>query len=235
MLADALPGDEQRALEAHVEGCPSCQQLLEELTRPLALTCAPTPDANAVRRVPVVPDARVPGLPSVPGYEVLGELGRGGMGVVYTARQVGLNRLVALKMIRDGELASPEQRLRFRMEAEMAARVRHPNVVQVHEVGEYQGRAYLAMELVEGGSLDQLLAGGPLPAHEAAAMAETLARAVHAAHLQGVIHRDLKPANVLLSAEGGVRSAELSAELRAPHSTFRIPKVTDFGLARPVE
>jgi serine/threonine protein kinase len=88
---------------------------------------------------------------------------------------------------------------------------------------------------VEGGSLDQLLVGGPLPAHQAAAMAETLARAVHAAHLQGVIHRDLKPANVLLSAECGVRSAELTEAFRTTPSAFRVPKITDFGLARPVE
>src|SRR5262249_51914167 len=120
--------------------------------------------------------------PVVPGYELLEELGRGGMGVGYKARQLGLNRLVALKMILAGELASPEQRLRFRLEAEMAARVQHPNVVQVHEVGEYRGRPYLAMELVEGGSLARHLAGKPVPPREAAALAEVLARAVHVAH-----------------------------------------------------
>src|SRR5258707_9564311 len=95
--------------------------------------------------------------PVVPGYEVLGELGRGGMGVVFKARQVSLKRLVALKLIRDGALAGPQERARFRIEAEAAARVRHPNVVQVYEAGEHQGRPYFAMELVEGGSLDEHL------------------------------------------------------------------------------
>src|SRR5262245_15175111 len=91
--------------------------------------------------------------PTVAGYEILAELGRGGMGVVYKARQVSLKRLVALKLIRDGALAGPQERARFRIEAEAAARIRHPNVVQVHEVGEHQGRPYFAMEFVDGGSL----------------------------------------------------------------------------------
>src|SRR5436190_13048756 len=101
--------------------------------------------------------------PTVPGYEVLSELGRGGMGVVFKARQVSLKRLVALKLIRDGALAGPQERARFRIEAEAAARVRHPNVVQIYEASEHQGRPYFAMELVEGGSLDKHLAGQPQP------------------------------------------------------------------------
>jgi WD40 repeat protein len=138
------------------------------------------------------------------------------MGVVYLARQVGLGRLVALKMILAGEHAGEYERTRFRTEAEAAARLQHPNVVPVYEVGEQAGHAYMALEYCPGGGLDKKLAGTPLPACEAAELAQTLARAVQAAHDKGVVHRDLKPANVLL-AEGGV------------------PKVTDFGLAKRLD
>jgi serine/threonine protein kinase len=165
--------------------------------------------------------------PTVPGYEILGELGRGGMGVVYKARQVSLKRLVALKLIRDAALAGPEERARFRIEAEAAARVRHPNVVQIYEVGEHQGRPYFAMELVEGGSLDRHLAGRPQPAAQAAEMVRTLALAVQHAHDQKVVHRDLKPANVLLAACGLARDAK-------PQAAF-VPKITDFGLAKRLD
>ncbi len=139
--------------------------------------------------------------PTVPGYEIVAELGRGGMGVVYKARQTSLKRLVALKLIRDGALASPQEQARFRIEAEAAARMRHPNIVQVYEVGEHQGRPYFAMELLEGGSLDKHLAGRPQPASQAAALVRTLARAVQHAHARQVVHRDLKPANILLAAK----------------------------------
>jgi WD40 repeat protein/tRNA A-37 threonylcarbamoyl transferase component Bud32/tetratricopeptide (TPR) repeat protein len=154
-------------------------------------------------------------LPTVPGYEVQGELGRGGMGVVYKARHRQLNRLVALKMILSGALAGPMQRTRFLVEAETLARLHHPNVVQIYEIGTYENCPYFALEYVDGGTLADRLRDGALPSAAAAALIETLARAIHAAHLQGVIHRDLKPANVLLSADGQ-------------------PKITDFGLAKLV-
>jgi serine/threonine-protein kinase len=146
-------------------------------------------------------------------YELLGRLGRGGVGVVYLARQLGLNRLVALKHLRAGSYAEPEERARFRTEGQALARLRHANVVQVYEVGEHDGQPYLAMELVEGGSLARKLAAGPLPQRDAAALVRELAGAVHAVHQRGVVHRDLKPGNVLLDADGTA-------------------KVSDFGLAK---
>jgi serine/threonine protein kinase len=154
--------------------------------------------------------------PVVPGYEMLEELGRGGMGVVYRARQLSLKRLVALKLIRDGALAGPEQRARFRIEAEAAARMRHANVVAIYEVGEHQGRPYFAMEFVDGPTLERHLAGQPQPVRQAAELLRTLALAVQHAHTLNVVHRDLKPANILLSADGA-------------------PKISDFGLAKRLD
>jgi serine/threonine-protein kinase len=155
-------------------------------------------------------------LPAVPGYAVLGVLGTGAMGVVFKARQEGLGRVVALKMIRDGALAGPAEVARFRREAEAAARLQHPNIVQIHEVGDCAGRPFFSLECVEGGSLADRLRGSPLPPREAARLLDTLARAVHAAHAQQVVHRDLKPANVLLAADS-------------------TPKVADFGLAKQLD
>jgi serine/threonine-protein kinase len=155
-------------------------------------------------------------LPHVPGYEILGELGRGGMGVVYQARQRGLNRVVALKMVLAGGHAGAQERARFRAEAEAVARLQHPNIVQVFAVGEHDRLPFFSLEYCPGGSLAQRLQGAPLPPREAADLLARLARAVHAAHQSQVIHRDLKPANVLLAADG-------------------TPKVTDFGLAKRLD
>src|SRR5439155_5526514 len=122
-------------------------------------------------------------------YEILAELGRGGMGVVYKARQVLLGRVVALKMMRAGDQAGTEELARFRREAEAAACLQHPNIVQIHEVSEYEGRPCLALEFVDGGSLEAQLAGKPLPPRQAGQLLETLARAVHYAHQRGILHR----------------------------------------------
>jgi eukaryotic-like serine/threonine-protein kinase len=180
---------------------------------------------------PTVPqDGRSPTagpLPQVPGYEVLGVLGRGGMGVVYRARHRALKRLVALKMVRAGDAADPEQCARFKAEAEAAARLQHPNIVQVYEVGEHEGRPLLALEYVDGGSLAQRLDGTPLPARPAAALVEVLARAIHHAHQHGVIHRDLKPGNVLLLSSGDPGASTPGSPLHGV-----VPKITDFGLAK---
>src|SRR5262249_21955434 len=137
-------------------------------------------------------------LPSVPGYELLGVLGRGGMGVVYRARQVRLNRTVALKMILTGPHAGTEELARFRAEAEAVAARPHPHIVQIHEDAQHQGCPYLTLEYANGGSLAEVLAGAPQPAAPAAHLVATLARAMEHAHQRGIIHRDLKPANILL-------------------------------------
>src|SRR5207244_6926794 len=127
------------------------------------------------------------------------ELGRGGMGVVYQARQLSLNRLVALKVFRDSDPASPDDVHRFHREAELAAGMQHPNIVQIYEVGQWEERSYLALEYVAGGTLHERLAETPQDPRFAAELVETLARAVQHAHERGVIHRDLKPSNVLLA------------------------------------
>jgi hypothetical protein len=157
-----------------------------------------------------------PSLPRVPGYQILSVLGRGGMGVVYQARHLKLQRLVALKMIRGGGAAGPEDLERFRTEAEAIARLQHPHIVQIFEIGEYDSLPFFALEYCAGGGLDKKLAGTPLPPREAATVLETLAQSMHAAHQKGIVHRDLKPANVLLTEEGTL-------------------KITDFGLAKKLD
>ena len=150
---------------------------------------------------------------SFPGYETLAQIGRGGMGVVYQARDAKLGRMVAIKTVVDGQFATPDQRERFRSEAQAVARLNHPNIIAIHAIGEHEERPYLALEFAQGGSLAQRLAERPMAPREAAALVEIVSRAVQAAHEAGVIHRDLKPGNILLAADG-------------------VPKVSDFGLAK---
>jgi WD40 repeat protein/tRNA A-37 threonylcarbamoyl transferase component Bud32 len=180
----------------------------------------PPHDLSGASTLPEKPAADsvsgAPDCPAPPGYEVVGRLGKGGMGIVYQARQTRLGRLVALKMIRDEALADAEQRARFQAEAEAVARLRHPHIVQVFDVGEHDGHPYIALEYVEGGSLAARLARGPLPLREALRLLEPLARAVHHAHRAGIVHRDLTPANVLLASDGS-------------------PRVSDFGLAKRLD
>ncbi len=176
----------------------------------LDLTAANTPDGwTAWDGEPAPPGPR----PVVAGYEIVEELGRGGMGVVYRARHVGLNRQVALKMILAGSHAGAAQIARFHAEAEAVARLQHPNIVQIHDVGEQDGRPFLSLELIEGGSLAQYTDGLPQTPDRAVSWARTLAEAVEAAHRAGIIHRDLKPSNILLANDGTL-------------------KITDFGLAK---
>jgi serine/threonine protein kinase/Flp pilus assembly protein TadD len=207
-------------------------------TCPVCASVSATLPANDVSQVQSLPASQVPRLvgavegetlaasratpvnlaiaSTVAGYEILGTLGRGAMGVVYRARQCSLNRVVALKVIQSGAHATAEQLARFRLEAEILAGLQHPNIVQIYEVGEHNGRPFLALEFVDGGSLDRRLAGKPLQPGAAALLVETLARAMHSAHQRGIVHRDLKPANILLSSN-------------------EIPKITDFGLAKRLE
>lgn len=186
----------------------------------------------------LVPEASSAGNFAPPGYEILGELGRGGMGVVYKARQMALKRVVALKMILAGGHAGAEELARFRSEAEALARLHHANIVQVYEVGEHSGLPYLSLEFCGGGALSRWLAGTPLPARSAARLVEVLARAMEAAHACSVIHRDLKPANVLLQDPAHGRRDPQTDFPQPPDTgasraevTF-IPKITDFGLAK---
>jgi serine/threonine protein kinase len=161
--------------------------------------------------------AASPGMQQqIPGYELLEELGRGGMGVVYKARQVSLNRVVALKMILAGGYAGENELARLRREAEAVARLQHPNIVQIYEIGEHESHRFLSLEFVGGGTLKDKIGGAPLPPRQAAELIRTLARAVHYAHEHGIIHRDLKPANILLTPEG-------------------LPKISDFGLAKRLD
>jgi serine/threonine protein kinase/WD40 repeat protein len=184
-------------------------------------------------------------IPAPPGYEIVEPLGEGGMGVVYKARQVGLNRLVALKVILRGTRARAIDLSRFRDEAQAIAALKHPNIVQIYDVGEYRGQPYFSLEFCAGGTLAKALTGEPQTPESAAAMAEVLARAIQSAHEKGIVHRDLKPANVLLAIEGEGGSGGMSTmvgeapaevwrhlALRSPQAAF---KITDFGLAKRVD
>lgn len=192
------------------------------------------------------------GRQSLGDYELLEEIGKGGMGLVYKARQRSLKRIVALKMILAGAHARPEELARFRSEAEAVARLQHSNIVQIYEVGDVEGTAFFSLEFVEGGSLSSYLRGASLTPRAAAQLVGTLAQAIHYAHLQGIIHRDLKPANILLQVNRQAAGAESNATAQPQQlSTQRsrsgtrgaetgaidsglklVPKITDFGLAK---
>ncbi len=205
-LVSCASGAENPHLPSTLKTCPN--------GHPLGASDTLCPQCGTLTTTEPLPPG--PRLPVVAGYEILGVLGRGGMGVVYKARQASLDRIVALKMIRDGGPVGAEAEARFRAEAQAIARLQHPHIVQVFEVGEHEGQPYFSLELVAGGSLADQLKGQPQPPQQTARLVETLARAVHAAHQQGIVHRDLKPGNILLTADG-------------------MPKVGDFGLAKRLD
>jgi WD40 repeat protein len=230
LLQETLQAGREQTLVSHVESCGPCQQTLQQLSDDTTALWRPLlqpPPAGGLpflddlkKARPAAPAAAGNGaaapLPSVPGYEVLKVLGRGGMGVVYLARQQSLGRLVALKTIGAGTLARPEEQARFQAEAQAVARLLHPNIVQIYEVNLRPDCPYLALEYVAGGTLAEQL-GPTLPApRRAAALVQALAEAMHHAHQHQILHRDLKPANILLTPAG-------------------VPKISDFGLAKHLE
>ncbi len=206
------------------EVCRDCPELLPELRLRWqrlesiqARIGALLPEPASTSGADAAPPAhRIDDAPHIPGYQVEAVLGHGGMGIVYRALDTRLHRTVALKMLLAGPYARAAERERFLREAEATAGLRHPNIVQIYDVGDHDGRLYFTMEFLEGGSLAQQLSGTPMPARRAAELLATLASAMQAAHQGGIIHRDLKPANILLTADG-------------------TPKVADFGLARGQE
>jgi serine/threonine-protein kinase len=222
--AGKLPTELLGELSTHIENCVLCQSSLEQVQPELTddslvgklrqcVAATTISDAATVLRLRSEQESAIKLPRSFGKYELLEEIGRGGMGVVYLARQAGLKRFVAVKMILAGVSASPEERKRFATEGEAMGRLQHPNFVLVHEIDEIDGQFYLSMEYLPGGSLSGKIAGGRMPQSEAAKLVRTLARAMHVAHQQRIIHRDLKPSNVLLAADGS-------------------PKISDFGLAK---
>ena len=209
-MTDPAPATREETPTLPPTVVPDAEKALpDEAVQTLAPTGEYVSQGTQESMLPPPPESR----PQIPGYEILGVLGRGGMGIVYKARQEKVNRLVALKMVLSGPLVAPEERLRFLIEGELLGRLQHPNVVQIYEVKTHAGQPYFALEFVVGGTLAGYLQKQTVSPRQAAELTETLAHAMHYAHSNGIVHRDLKPANVLLTPD-------------------RIPKITDFGLAK---
>jgi eukaryotic-like serine/threonine-protein kinase len=199
--------------EAYLQRFPACREILAaRFLGAATLRTDQLADGDRTTPRPPVFESEIPDRPCVSGYEIVEELGRGAVGVVYKARQIALNRFVALKMLHASWRSDAEQRTRFRKEVETIALLQHPNIVQVYDVGEHEGQPFFTMEFLDGGSVAKHCQGRPQPPKASAELVEILARAMHAVHAKGIVHRDLKPSNVMRTAEG-------------------CPKITDFGLA----
>jgi eukaryotic-like serine/threonine-protein kinase len=200
--------------------CRDCPELLSQFKQQLDSLSSIN---NLLERTsPTIASSGPPSFqcPRIPGYEIIEELGRGGMGVVFKARQLKANRLVALKMVLAGELAGATAQLRFRAEAEAAANLDHPNIVPIYEIGEFEGRMYFSMKLIEGASLAQVK---PRDRRDEVRIVAQIARAVHHAHQRGIIHRDLKPSNILLDTN------------EKDQARPNVPHLTDFGVAKRID
>jgi eukaryotic-like serine/threonine-protein kinase len=226
--------------------CPTCGLRLyseNQAPTPPFLPSEPTPMSNAdiwrLHRSSIDSSAigytiQPNDIEAIPGYELLGILGRGGMGIVFRARQLSLKRQVALKMILTGRHARPTERARFQREAESVARLQHANIVQIYEVGEQNGLPYCALEFVNAGSLAQFLGNHPQPPRIVAQFMFELAQAMHYAHKRGIVHRDLKPANILLHLDESriLRDGQMADTAVFSDLQSYVPKITDFGLAK---
>ena len=243
-LAGTLPDDSSTAVADHLDGCEVCQSALDRMSSVTAIVSVSSAMSAAERgsvdtflkqvKAIAPPDPSLPSSkadigppPELPGYDIVSELGRGGMGVVYKAVHRALNRTVAVKMILSGLYPADADRARFKSEAEAIARLQHPNIVQLFEVGETEGRPFLSLEYVPGGTLQQRTGDRPQQPAAAARILEVIARAVGAAHAQQIVHRDLKPQNVLL--------APATAPADDAERVYGVPKLTDFGLAKRMD
>ncbi|MBX7104103.1 MAG: serine/threonine protein kinase [Gemmataceae bacterium] len=238
LFTGELDGEATARMDRHVEACHVCQAQLASLTDSAdadrwrnLLASAEGEETDSYQITPPRREPRSEPVPEIPGYRIIREIGRGGAATVYLARQVSLNRLVALKILRGG--VDPGAVQRFRSEAEAAARLRHPNIVVVHEVGEHAGLFFLALEYFDGGTLAEFAGREPLPPRVAARILEPVARALHHAHQAQVIHRDIKPSNILLQHAEGKRGR--TGELSHGDIQAIDPKVCDFGLARQLD
>jgi eukaryotic-like serine/threonine-protein kinase len=257
-LAEELAGADRDGLSRHFAACSACRRRLDQMTIAPAgfergpaksddnyatvaesgIVQPPNEDSGYATWAPteeqIAAQARR-AAPELAGYEIVRELGRGSMGVVYEAKQLGLQRTVALKVVLNGDHSSQLELARFYAEAELIARLQHPNIVQIFDVGK-ANHPFLALEFAAGGSLARHLNGTPLPAVAAAHMIQTLASAVQAAHGSGVVHRDLKPANILLVPDDPSAKLAASASTGPHDSIFRSTlKIADFGLAKRCE
>ena len=243
-LSEPLPSDIKLDSARATPGEDSEEALLQRLKHARLLAMQPssptdTTIGNLSQSLAAVA-ATDPQLPIIPGYEIIGVLGRGGMAVVYKARHLALQRIVALKMLRDWACAGERELARFRAEADAIARLQHPNIVQIHSVGEVSGRPYFVLEYVPGGSLAATSQWNTSISSYGGSVCGSARAPVQAAHSSGIIHRDLKPSNILLvfGEASGVDSADETLDKNAilrKGLLKAVPKIADFGVAKRIK